>query len=162
MWVGHGVASCSAEEDSIRMQSPRVMNLHRNVWGISTVTSRSLKQLFSWMADFPRETRDPWPTSWEFLEKWKWPALMQSLLYRLSIKICVITAFESLNGSTRFATPLFVYTVGKRNTSNIEREKASRSESIRSKREISTIGSNNYVDTLFTNEKCRDIHSTSI
>jgi len=66
----------------------------------------------------------------------------KSLLYRLSIKICIIIAFENLSGSTRFATSRLVTpAMGKRD--GLSGRRKTGNESIRLKREISTIGINN-------------------
>lgn len=81
---------------------------------------------------------------------------MQLVTLAFQLKICVITAF----GPTHFATS-YIIICNEMYISYRDRYEA-RSESIRQIREISTIGINNYVDTIFTNEKCKDIHSTSI
>jgi len=146
MRAGRGVACL--EEQKIRFDFLARMDVC-----IRSVRPRFVKQLGFYLARGWRPAADL-RASWEMKMTGTYA---KSLLYRLSIKICIITAFENLSGSTRFATSRLVTpAMGKRDGLSGRRETGS--ESIRLKREISTIGINNYVDTIFTNEKCRNIH----
>lgn len=127
-----------------------------------TVKSRSFKRISPLrIPALPCGTHTTWLTFRTFREM-KMTGAYATRYSSLSIKICVITAFES-SGPTRFATWRIILVVRGRNVNRIETTwYEARSESIRQIRKISTIGVNNYVDTIFTNEKCKDIHSTSI